>query len=126
MIRMEGIGGMEDSLKRWLEDALVHYDRVVFLYQFSQASCIGLRRILKKEQRKILLLTDTEVFGFTCSQRTLCEEECRGLLELYFSYCFADNFIFLTDQKEFPWPSPVSFSEAGVSEREKIWEAMLH
>lgn len=33
---MKGTDGMDDSLKKRLEDALTHYDRVIFLYQPSE------------------------------------------------------------------------------------------
>ena len=33
---------MDDSFKKWLENALAHYDRVVFLYHLSKESCIEL------------------------------------------------------------------------------------
>lgn len=116
---------MEYSLKIWLEDALAHYDRVVFLYQLSRESCIELMAVLKKEKRKLLLLTDMKTSDFPCDQRKLCEDECRWLLELYFSYSFADHFVFLTDQKKFPWPSIVNFTEAGLAARGEILEALL-
>lgn len=116
---------MEDSFKKWLENTLACYDRVVFLYQLSEESCAELRAILKKEKRKFLLLAEIDISDFPCSQRRLCEEECRWLLELYFSYRFADHFIFLTDQKKFPWPSIFNFTEAGSSARREILEAIL-
>lgn len=116
---------MDDSFKKWLENALMHYDRVVFLYRLSKESCIELRTILKEEKRKVLLLTDTETLDFPCSQRKLCEEECRQLLELYLSYSFSDHFIFLTDQKKFPWPSIDNFTEAGLATKGETLEALL-
>lgn len=116
---------MECSIKKWLGDALADYDRVVFLYQLSQESYTELRRILRGEKGKLLLLTDVEISNLPCDQRRLCEEECRYLLELYFSYSFADNFIFLTDQKNFPWPSIANFTEEGLAARGEALEAML-
>lgn len=116
---------MDHSFEKWLENALAHYDRVVFLYQPSQESCVELEGILRKEKRKLLLLTDLEAPDFPCNQRRLCGDECRCLLELYFSYSFADHFIFLTDQKKLPWPSITNFIEAGLSARGEALEAML-
>ena len=117
--------GMDDSLKKWLKNALAHYDRVVFLYQSSKELYSELRTILKKEKRKILLLSDTETSDYPCGQRKLCQEECRQILELYFSYSFSDHFIFLTDQKKLPWPSIANFTEAGLLERGETLEALL-
>lgn len=122
---MKGTEGMDDSLKKCMENALANYDRVVFLYQSSKELCIELRTVLKKEKRKILLLTDTEAPDFPCDQRELSEEECGQLSELYFSYSFSDHFIFMTDQKKFPWPSIDNFTDAGLSERGEILEALL-
>lgn len=116
---------MDASFIKWLENALAQYDRVVFLYQPSKELCIELRTILERDGRKFLLLTDVETHDFSCSQKELCETECRWLLELYFSYSFADNFVFLTDQEKFPWPSIVNFAEAGLFARKEILEAML-
>ena len=116
---------MSDSLIKGLENALAQYDKVVFIYQLSQELCIELRTILKKEKRKLLLLTDTEAPVFPCDQRRLCKEECRWLLELYFSYSFSDRFIFLTDQEKFPWPTIANYIETGLAARGEIWEAML-
>lgn len=116
---------MEDSLKEWLENALAYYDKVVFLYQLSETSCTELRTILKREKRKILLLTEIDTPDFPCNQRKLSREECSWLLEMYFSYSFADRFIFLTEQKNFPWPSIFNFMEEGLSARGEIFEAML-
>lgn len=125
MTLMNGTNNMDDSFKEWLENALAHYDKVVFLYQPSKELCIELNSILKKEKKKFLLLTDIITPNFPCSERRLCEEECRWLLELYFSYCFADNFILLTDQARFPWPSIISFTETGLAARGEILEAIL-
>lgn len=116
---------MDDSFKNWLEGALAHYDKVVFLYHLSKELCIKLKTILKKEKRKFLLLTDMETLDFPCDQRKLCGEEGRQLLELYFSYCFADNFILLTGRNEFPCPSIASFMEAGLLTGEEMLEAVL-
>lgn len=116
---------MNDTLKKRLETALAHYDKVIFLYQLSQESCIELSTILSKEQRNLLLLTEAEAPSFPCDQRKLCEEECRQLLELYLSYSFSDRFVLLTDLKKFPWPFIVNFVETGLSERGEILEAML-
>lgn len=116
---------MDDSFKKWLEHVLAHYDRVVFLYQLSPESCAELSAFLKRERRELLLITDPEAPDFPCSQRKLREEECSWLLELYVSYSFSDHFIFLTDQKKFPWPSIANFMEAGLAAREEIWEALL-
>lgn len=116
---------MDDSLKKYMENALKRYDRVVFLYQSSKELCLELRAVLKKKKRKILLLTDIGAPDFPCMQRKLCKEECGQLMELYFSYCFSDHFIFLTDQEELPWPSIVNFVGAGLSEREEVLEALL-
>lgn len=122
---MKGAGNMDDSFKKWLEEALAHYDKVVFLYHLSKELCIKLKMILKKEKRKFLLLTDMETWDFPCDRRKLCGEECRRLLELYFSYCFADNFILLTEQDEFPCPSIINFTEAGLLTGEEMLEAVL-
>lgn len=122
---MKGTDDMDYSIKKWLGNALADYDRVVFLYQLSQESCAELKKILRDEKRKLLLLTDAEAPDFPCDQRRMHEEECRCLLELYFSYSFADNFIFLTDQKNFPWPSIANFMEAGLAARGEALEAML-
>lgn len=116
---------MDHSFEKWLGNTLAHYDRVVFLYQLSRESCAELMRILRKEKRNFLLLTDIEAPDFLCDQRRLCEDECRYLLKLYFSYSFADNFIFLTDHKEFPWPSIANFTETGLPARGEALEAML-
>ncbi len=116
---------MDGFLKNWLENALIYYAKVVFLYQPSEALCIELRTILHKEKRKILLLTDMETMDFPCSQRRLAASECRWLLQLYLSYNFADNFIFLTDQKKLPWPSIANFIDTGLAARREILEAML-
>ncbi len=122
---MKGTEYMDDYFKEWLENALVHYDRVVFLYQPSEALSIELMTILHKEKRKILLLTDMGAMDFPCSQRKLTASECRWLLELYLSYNFADNFIFLTDQKKFPWPFITNFMNTGLVARREILEVML-
>ncbi len=100
---MKGTERMDDSLKKWLENALAQYDKIIFLYQPSRKLCIELGTVLLKEKRKVLLLTDIEALDFACDQRKLSEEECNQLLELYFSYSFSDHFVFLTDQKRFPW-----------------------
>lgn len=126
MSRIKGTHSMDDSFENWLQYILADYDKVVFLYHLSEVSCIDLQTILKKEKRKLLLLTDTEAPDFPCNQRMLSEEECRRLLELYFTYSFADRFIFLTDRKVFPWPSAANFVEAGLAESVEILEAMLN
>lgn len=116
---------MDASFIKWLKNALAQYDKVVFLYRVSEELCIELKTVLKKEKRKLLLLTDVEIPDCSCSQRKLGEEERGWLLELYFSYSFADNFVFLTDKEKFPWPSMVNFAEAGLSTKREILEAML-
>lgn len=116
---------MDDSLKKCMENALAHYDRVLFLYQSSKELCIELRTVLKREKRKILVLTDTEAPDFSYDQRKLSEEECRQLSELYFTYSFSDHFIFLTDQKNLPWSSITNFMEAGLAARGETLEALL-
>lgn len=116
---------MEDTLEKWLESVLKHYDKVVFLYRISEELYIELRKTLKKEKRKFLLLTDMDNLEFPCSQRRLCENECKWLLELYSSYRFADHFIFLTDQVKFPWPTIVNFTEVGLCPIREILEAIL-
>lgn len=122
---MKGTGNMDDSFKKWLESALAHYDKVVFLYHLSKELCIELKTILKKEKKNFLLLTDMETPDCPCDQRKLREEECRWLLELYFSYCFADNFILLTGRNEFPCPSIANFMDAGLLTGEEMLEAAL-
>lgn len=122
---MKGTNGMEDSFEKWLENALAHYDKVIFLYQFSEESCAELGTILKAEKRKLLLVTDLEAPEFPCDQRTLCGEECNRLLQLYLSYSFSNRFVLLTDQKGFPWSSIANFAEAGLFTKQEIWEAVL-
>ena len=116
---------MADLFENWLENALADYRKVVFLYQPSESLCIGLEAILKKEKKKLLLLTSMESLNFSCSQRRLSEEECMQLLKLYFTYSFSDRFVLLTDRKMFPWPSVAGFVVAGVAETAEILEAML-
>ncbi len=116
---------MAVSLKKSLENALKHYERVIFLYQPSKELCTELRTILKKEKKGILLLTATEIPDFPCDQRKLQEDECKSLMELYFTYSFSNHFIFLTDQNEFPWPSILNFAKAGLATRGEILEALM-
>lgn len=116
---------MDDSFIDWLKDILAQYDRVVFLYRLSGESCAELRTILKKEKRKLLLLTDMEALPFSCDQRKLCGDECGRLLERYLSYNFSDRFILLTDWKEFPWPFAANFAEMGLSTKGEVLEALL-
>lgn len=122
---MKGTNGMDDSFEKWLENALAHYEKVIFLYQFPEESCAELRTILKAEKRRILLLMDMETPDFPCDQRTLCGEECNRLLELYLSYSFSNRFVLLTDQKGFPWSSIANFAEAGLVMRREILDAIL-
>lgn len=125
MTRMKVTNSMDDFFDKQLENALAHYDKVIFLYQLSEESYSELRTILRAERRKLLLLTDMEAPDFPYDQKKLCEEECGRLLELYLSYSFSDHFIFLTDQKDFPWPSIANFAEAGLATRRELLEVLL-
>lgn len=116
---------MDASFKKSLENALKHYDKVIFLYQPSKELCTELRTILKNEKRNLLLLTTAEAPDFPCDQRKLQEEECRWLLDLYFSYSFSDRFIFLTEQRNYPWPFIDNFVEMGLLAKGEVLEALL-
>lgn len=117
-------------MEKWVESLeydINHYDKVIL---FTDRELLLKFYKLKFDclhQQKLLILSSEQIIpeakNFTF--RMIKEEEIRNLRNLYFTYEFSDNFIFISVENE-NFATLYNFVNVGIISVEEMFEILLH